>query len=79
MIPISHIDHSQTVRTEKNYLLVKCDFCKKKMTLTEGSIIIGSDWYHVDCFNCMHDVSNTKSVSTKDPTPAHCVKNTRTD
>ncbi len=35
---------------EKNFLLVKCAWCTKDMELTEGSIILGSEWYHKNCY-----------------------------
>lgn len=73
---ISHIQYNPIVKTEKNYLRVKCDLCKKDMILTEGSIIIGNKWYHDDCFNHIHFV---KSVSVKYPKTRHNIKNIRID
>jgi len=35
---------------ERNFLLVKCALCAKDMILSEGSIILGSEWYHKECF-----------------------------
>ncbi len=37
--------------TEKNFLLVRCALCTKDMLLTEGSVILGSKWYHGNCFD----------------------------
>ncbi len=35
---------------EKNYLCVMCEYCKNEMILDEHSVILGSKWYHVECF-----------------------------
>ena len=36
---------------ERNFLLVKCAWCEKDMILSEGSVILGSKWYHGNCFD----------------------------
>lgn len=36
---------------EKNFLLVNCALCAKDMIVTEGSVILGSKWYHNSCFD----------------------------
>ena len=56
---------------EKNFLLVKCNLCAKDMMLTEGSVIIGSKWYHENCF----DMLNSNLTFTKDP--KHNIENKR--
>ena len=57
---ISYAECKSTTETEKNYLLVKCNFCAKDMILTEGSIIFGNKWYHENCFSNI-----SKSISVK--------------
>ncbi|MBI5697631.1 MAG: hypothetical protein HZC29_03885 [Thaumarchaeota archaeon] len=37
-------------KEETNYLCVICEHCKKSMTLDEHSVILGSKWYHAECF-----------------------------
>lgn len=51
MMTIFYAECEPTIGVEKNYLLVKCALCTKDMILTEGSVIFGSKWYHVNCFD----------------------------
>ena len=41
----------KSATAERNFLLVKCAWCAKDMILTEGSVILGSEWYHENCFD----------------------------
>jgi len=50
----------KSATVEKNFLLVKCAWCAKDMMLTEGSIILGSKWYHENCFESKHTFANPK-------------------
>lgn len=46
---LSHTSYKPNEENQ-NFLLVKCTLCTKDMILTEGSVILGSKWYHEDCF-----------------------------
>lgn len=49
MMLISHAKHESN-KIERNFLLEKCILCAQEMILIEGSVILGSDWYHKECF-----------------------------
>ena len=49
MMQISYAKHESN-KMERNFLLAKCTLCAKEMILTEGSVILGSEWYHKGCF-----------------------------
>ena len=49
MMLISYAKHESN-EIERNFLLAKCTLCAKDMILTEGSVILGSEWYHKGCF-----------------------------
>ena len=49
MMSVSHVTYESS-ETEKNFLFVKCALCTKEMILTEGSVILGSEWYHKNCY-----------------------------
>ena len=76
MMSISRAECEPTIGTEKNYLLVKCALCTKDMTLTEGSIIFGSKWYHENCFNC---ITRSTPIFTKVPKTQSDIGNIRID
>jgi len=73
---ISYAECEPTIEIEKNYLLVKCNFCAKDMILTEGSIIFGNKWYHENCFS---NISIPKPLSAKHHKMQYDIKNIRTD
>ncbi|TAK17559.1 MAG: hypothetical protein EPO37_06705 [Nitrosarchaeum sp.] len=74
MMSISHAEYKPTIGIEKNYLLVKCNFCAKDMTLTEGSIIFGNKWYHENCFSNL----NSEQIFVKESKIKYDI-NMRTD
>jgi hypothetical protein len=59
MMLISHVKHESN-KIGRNFLLEKCILCAQEMILTEGSVILGSGWYHKECFAKIETELNTK-------------------